>query len=48
MLPSHFHDTSGDMSDHSVAKKVWIVQNPDNDLVTLYFNRNLISMPNIS
>ena len=26
MVPAHFHDVGGDLSDHNVGKIVWIVQ----------------------
>ena len=44
MLPAHFHEVDGDLSDHNVGKNVWFLQNSDNDLVTSCFNRDLIGI----
>ena len=41
MVPTHFHDVAGDLSDNNVGKSFWIIQNSDSDLVTSCFARIL-------
>ena len=44
MVPVHFHDVAGNLSDHNVGKDIWIIQNSDGDLVTSCFARILIGI----
>ena len=43
MLPTHFDEVDGDLYDQC-TKNVWIVQNSDNDLLTICLFRILISI----
>ena len=44
MLPAHFHDVEGDLSDQKYGEYFWIVQNSDSDLVTTCFIPILIGI----